>query len=70
MKVVNIPYFKEVVLMSTVCDNCGYKSNEVKSGGEVSEKGRRITLRITEPEDLSRDILKVSHATTFFTVAN
>lgn len=58
MKMVNIPYFKQVVLMSTVCDHCGYRSNEVKTGGEVPDKGRRITLRVSSKEDLSRDILK------------
>ncbi|KAH7130615.1 ZPR1 zinc-finger domain-containing protein [Dendryphion nanum] len=58
MKMVNIPHFKQVVLMSTVCDHCGYRSNEVKTGGEVPEKGRRITLTIDTKEDLSRDILK------------
>ena len=26
MKTVNIPHFKDVILMSTVCDHCGYKS--------------------------------------------
>ena len=34
------------------------RSNEVKTGGEVPEKGRRITLSIDTKEDLSRDILK------------
>ncbi|KAF2747253.1 zf-ZPR1-domain-containing protein [Sporormia fimetaria CBS 119925] len=58
MKMVNIPFFKQVVLMSTVCDHCGYRSNEVKTGGEVPEKGRRITLTVDTKEDLSRDILK------------
>ncbi|KAF1944473.1 zinc finger protein zpr1 [Clathrospora elynae] len=58
MKMVNIPHFKQVVLMSTVCDHCGYRSNEVKTGGEVPEKGRRITVNINTKEDLSRDILK------------
>lgn len=58
MKMVNIPHFKQVVLMSTVCDHCGYRSNEVKTGGEVPEKGRRITLSVDTKEDLSRDILK------------
>lgn len=62
MKMVNIPYFKQVVLMSTVCDHCGYRSNEVKTGGQVPEKGRRITLRVTTPEDLARDILKSESA--------
>jgi zinc finger protein len=62
MKMVNIPYFKQVVLMSTVCEHCGYRSNEVKTGGEVPGKGRRITLRVQRKEDLVRDILKSESA--------
>ncbi|KZM21798.1 nucleolar zinc-finger protein [Ascochyta rabiei] len=58
MKMVNIPHFKQVVLMSTVCEHCGYRSNEVKTGGEVPEKGRRITVEIQNSADMSRDILK------------
>jgi hypothetical protein len=45
--------------MSTNCDRCGYRDNEVKSGSAISEKGKRITLRVEDREDLSRDILKV-----------
>ena len=58
MKVVNIPHFKDVIIMATVCEDCGYKSNEVKTGGEVPEKGKRTTLLCDDPEDLTRDILK------------
>ncbi|KAF2832942.1 zf-ZPR1-domain-containing protein [Ophiobolus disseminans] len=58
MKMVNIPHFKQVILMSTVCDHCGYRSNEVKTGGEVPAQGRRITVAVNCKEDLSRDILK------------
>ncbi|KAL6946865.1 nucleolar zinc-finger protein [Hanseniaspora vineae] len=59
MKPVNIPHFKEVIIMSTVCDHCGYKSNEVRTGGEIPAKGKKITLFCDEPvEDLKRDILK------------
>lgn len=58
MTMVEIPYFKEVLLMATSCDHCGYKTNEVKTGGAISEKGKRIELRITSIDDLSRDILK------------
>lgn len=58
MKTVNIPHFKDVIIMSTVCDHCGYKSNEVKTGGAIPALGRRITLKVTDPEDLARDILK------------
>ena len=55
----DIPHFKEVVIMATVCEYCGHKTNEVKSGGGIEPKGKRIILQITDPSDLTRDILKV-----------
>lgn len=58
MKMVDIPHFRQVVLMNTTCEACGYKSNDVKTGGEIPEKGRKVTLRVCKPEDLARDILK------------
>jgi zinc finger protein len=58
MKKVNIPHFKEVIIMATVCEYCGYRSSDVKTGGAVPEKGKRITLAVKSKEDLSRDILK------------
>ncbi|CAG8711030.1 14201_t:CDS:2 [Cetraspora pellucida] len=58
MHIINIPHFKEVVIMSTTCDSCGYKSNEVKAGGPIAPKGKKITLKMEDIEDLSRDILK------------
>lgn len=45
--------------MSTNCEACGYKDNEVKSFGAISEKGKRIILKVEDTDDLSRDILKV-----------
>ena len=59
MKRVNIPYFKEIIIMSTNCEACGYRDNEVKSSGAISAQGKRITLKIQDTDDLSRDILKV-----------
>ena len=44
--------------MATVCDSCGYRTSDVKTGGAVPEKGKRITLEIKTIEDMSRDILK------------
>lgn len=58
MKTIDIPHFKEVVLMSTNCDECGFKSNEVKTGGAIPTQGRKVTLKVADPEDLARDILK------------
>ena len=47
--------------MSTNCERCGYRDNEVKSGSAISPQGKRITLKVEDREDLSRDILKVCH---------
>ncbi|KAF4622163.1 hypothetical protein D9613_009114 [Agrocybe pediades] len=58
MKKVNIPYFKDILIMSTNCEYCGYRDNEVKSGSAISPQGKRITLKCEDREDLSRDILK------------
>lgn len=58
MKVTNIPHFKEVIIMATVCDVCGVKTNEVKSGGGIEEKGIRFEVKVENKEDLMRDVLK------------
>eukprot|EP00850_Spirogloea_muscicola_P010403 SM000061S19230 [mRNA] locus=s61:186915:190376:- [translate_table: standard] len=54
----NIPYFKEVIVMATTCDTCGYRSSEVKAGGSIPEKGKRIVLRVCSKDDLTRDVIK------------
>lgn len=58
MKLVQIPHFKEVVIMATNCDSCGHRTNEVKSGGATEQLGTKITLRVTDPSDMTRDVLK------------
>ncbi|KMZ08919.1 zinc finger protein ZPR1 [Drosophila simulans] len=58
MKLTNIPHFKEVVIMATVCGACGHKTNEVKSGGGVEAQGVRFRVQIASKEDLTRDVLK------------
>lgn len=54
-----IPHFKQVIIMATNCERCGTRSSEVKSGTGISELATKITLKLTEPSDLCRDILKV-----------
>ncbi|XP_037008768.1 zinc finger protein ZPR1 isoform X3 [Artibeus jamaicensis] len=60
MKLVQIPHFKEVIIMATNCEYCGHRTNEVKSGGAVEPLGTRINLHITDPSDMTRDLLKVT----------
>ena len=59
--------------MSTDCERCGFKSNEVKSGGPIQNQGCRLSVQVKEvseinpilplifnikPVDLARDLLK------------
>jgi zinc finger protein len=66
-KQINIPFFKQVILMANVCEHCGEKSNEVKSGMGFEPLGEKLQLTILgsakqgqlEHEfDLARDVLK------------
>ena len=45
--------------MCTICESCGIRSSEVKSGSGIEEKGIKYTLKLTDPSDLNRDLLKV-----------
>ncbi|KAL3058166.1 zinc finger protein ZPR1 [Trematomus bernacchii] len=58
MKIVEIPHFKEVIIMATNCDSCSHRTNEVKSGGATEAMGTKITLHVTDPSDMTRDVLK------------
>lgn len=58
MKMTSIPHFKDVVIMATVCETCGVKTNEVKSGGGIEDKGVRFEVTIDSRDDMSRDVLK------------
>ena len=46
--------------MATNCEVCGHRTNEVKSGTGIEPKGMLIEVAVKTPEDLNRDILKVS----------
>ena len=58
----DIPHFKETLIMCFTCDKCGYKTTEIKGGGAISKHGLRITLKVLQPSDLNRDILKSNTA--------
>ncbi|KAJ9565030.1 LOW QUALITY PROTEIN: hypothetical protein OSB04_000996 [Centaurea solstitialis] len=53
-----IPYFQEVIVMASTCDACGYRNSELKAGGAIPAKGKRVTLLVRHVEDLSRDVIK------------
>jgi len=51
-----------VLIMAFACNQCGYKTNEVKGGGPIPPKGKKLTLKVLSAEDLKRDILKSDSA--------
>ncbi|KAM7451045.1 nucleolar zinc-finger protein [Porites harrisoni] len=53
-----IPFFKEIILMSFECPHCGFTNNEVQSAGRIQEKGCTITLSVSSPKDLNRQVVK------------
>ncbi|XP_074273601.1 uncharacterized protein LOC141597146 [Silene latifolia] len=62
MFVTNIPYFKEVIVMASSCDSCGYRNSELKPGGSTSDKAKRIIVHVKNVEDLNRDVIKSDSA--------
>lgn len=56
--VTDIPHFKEVIIMAFTCEFCGFRNNEVKGGGSIPSMGTEVSLTVTGPNDLKRDILK------------
>ncbi|XP_012275576.1 zinc finger protein ZPR1 [Orussus abietinus] len=53
-----IPHYKDVIIMSFDCEFCGYQNNELQNGGKVADKGVRITLNVSVPRDLNRQVVK------------
>lgn len=58
MCTISVPYFKELIVMAFSCDACGAKSREVKPGGAVSEKAKKITMKVSEEDDIKRFLFK------------
>lgn len=54
----SIPFFKEIIIMAFICDYCGYRNSEIKEGGGISEKAKKMTLQVKDPSDLNRDLFK------------
>ena len=54
----DIPYFQTVIIMATSCDKCGFKSNEIQTGGATREYGCKLSCQIIDELDLARDVLK------------
>ncbi|KAL8202131.1 hypothetical protein R6Q57_011278, partial [Mikania cordata] len=58
MFLTKIPYFQEVIVMASTCDACGYRNSELKPGGAIPAKGKKISVLVKDTSDLSRDVIK------------
>ena len=65
MMLTNIPFFKDVLVVSFTCDHCHWRNNEIENAGVLSEMGHKISLKVTCKEDMDRDICRGEFATTF-----
>lgn len=64
----NIPHFKEIIIMTFLCDECGYKSNDIQTSGSNGSGcdgeanninyATKLTLHVRNEDDLLRDVVK------------
>ncbi|KAI7690452.1 Zinc finger protein ZPR1 [Sarcoptes scabiei] len=57
-----IPFFREVVIMSFDCPQCNYHNNELKPAQTIASKGVRYELKIENQKDLTRQLVKTEWA--------
>jgi len=58
-----IPMFKEIILSSFYCEECGYKNTEVQFGGKLGTHGCHYQYTVTDAQALNRSIVKSEFAT-------
>lgn len=58
-----IPMFKEIILSSFYCDECGYKNTEVQFGGKLSDNGVKYEYKVIDAASMNRSIVKSEYAT-------
>lgn len=58
-----IPMFKEIIISSFTCEECGFRNNEVQFGGKLCDYGCNYTLVVSDSDGLNRSIVKSEFAT-------
>lgn len=57
-----IPFYKEVVVMSFSCKQCGWDNNELQPAGCIQERGVRYVTTVRTVKDLTRLVVKTKSA--------
>eukprot|EP01017_Pseudomicrothorax_dubius_P011168 TRINITY_DN14129_c0_g1_i1.p1 TRINITY_DN14129_c0_g1~~TRINITY_DN14129_c0_g1_i1.p1 ORF type:complete len:450 (+),score=123.51 TRINITY_DN14129_c0_g1_i1:138-1487(+) len=63
MLLTKIPFFKEVIVVSFRCEECGYRNSEVTFGGKIAPNGLHIEFEVRSTDDYRREIVKSEFAT-------
>lgn len=61
----NIPFWKDILVISFSCQKCTYRDNEIQNCGALADQGCKLTLTVKSKADLDRDICRGEFATTF-----
>ncbi|OTF74690.1 zinc finger protein ZPR1-like protein [Euroglyphus maynei] len=62
MLLTDIPFFRQVVVMSFECLHCNFRNNELQPAAKIAEKGVRYELTVADAKDLSRQLIKTEWA--------
>jgi len=55
---VKTPFCDELIIMCQLCELCNYRTTDIKTGGEIKDKGKKITLNVDSDNMLNLDIFK------------
>lgn len=53
----NIPFFKDIVIISFFCEHCQFKNHEFTPLTPLADQGVKLTLKVSKQEDLNRMII-------------
>ena len=57
-----IPFYKQVVVISFYCEHCGFSNNELQPASEIQEDAICYTLKCDNLNDLNRRVVKTEWA--------
>ncbi|EPY24244.1 zinc-finger protein ZPR1 [Strigomonas culicis] len=63
LMITTIPHFKQIIVSSFECANCGERNNEVTFGGTFGPKKVRYELEVKSKKDMDRQVVKSEFAT-------
>ena len=57
-----IPFYRDLIISSFTCDNCGYQNNSTQSANKIQDLGVKIKLLVKTEADLNRELVKSDYA--------